>query len=204
MKNRINSLLTALAMFASFCGVANATTIEFRGSISAIEQASDVFHIGDSVVLSYTLAEPLANTSSVLPDSIFTYASASNFLSVGSTVYNFSQPAPFLSEYNYFGQYGPNFGAGLQTDVTEAINLSLYSTHNVVTSADGLLLPGFAISDFDEAFGRLISSTHGIAFWNITSYSVTGAQSVPESTSTALLLATGLFTLIAVRRRCLV
>jgi len=201
-------LISSVIVFvATLGGAAFAGTIQFTGTISAIEQPSTLFNVGDSVVLSYTLSQPLVNQfSGPLSSAIFVYDSTANFLSVGSTNYSFNQPAQFVTEYNYFGQYGPNFQGGLDTSGTVAVGLGLYSTTNIVTTADGILLDGLPLSSFDNAYGRLFDVGGGISFWNITGYSSTGFEpaSVPESTSTAVALGLGLLALAAFTRlrRC--
>ena len=184
-------ILAALALSAACVSRAAAGTIEFRGTITAIEQPSAIFNLGDSVVLSYTLAEPLVSTySGPFSDSIFVYDPVGNFLSVGPTIYAFTGPAPFDTEYNFFGQYGPNFQGGLPTTGTAAVGISLYSTSHIVTSPDGILLDGIPLSDFDQAYGRLFGLDGGQVFWNITGYSSTGfgPASVPDTASTAFVL----------------
>ncbi len=181
-----------------------ALTIEFRGTISAIEAPSSVFNVGDDVVLAYTLAEPLVNQwQGDYSDAVFLYNASDVFLSLGSMVDTYApvvQPASYIGEYNFFGQYGPNFDASLGMSLVPRVQIGLYSTSHVVTSPDGVLLPGFAISDFDYAFGRFYDNAGGRAFWDITAYNVTDGPGtkVPDVDETLVLFAIALLSICVV------
>jgi hypothetical protein len=210
MNNRFCLLLSTLLLLAGFQTGVTAGTIEFTGIVTNIEEPSVYFQVGDAVTLSYSFTDPLVDKwTGNFPNNIFLYDADSAELVVGTNTYapNDGDSALFGSEYNYFGQYGPNFGAAFNNDVVPFTQIGFYSTTHVVTSSDGILLPDFPISDFDFAFGRLVDKDGGTAFWDITSYTSngftgsSGGGQVPESMSTILAVGSTFIGMWALRRK---
>ena len=154
-----------------------AQVIVFKGEITSSTWPA-LFHVGDEVYLSYTLATPLTDTlGAQYPGQypgVFFYASASTVLKVGNTVFpsvyggngpemsylGLHDPNPNNNLENPWGYSGFGTSAGMLGTLggfggDSYFGLYFFSRSNVVTSENGLLLPLLPFSDFDAAYGSL-------------------------------------------------
>jgi hypothetical protein len=194
------ALWAAALLLTSTIVSATTVTVQFNGSVTLIEEPSIVFKVGDSIQTKYTFDTDFDLWNGDYSESVSMYRALAGSLSINSIEHLITGESYYLGEYNYFGQYGPNFGASFITDVTVFAQIGFYSTDHQVTGIDGVLLPGFSIGDFDYAFGRLTDKQQGSAFWTIDSYQVVPSR-VPDSSSVVWLLGLSLMSLGVVRRR---
>ncbi|HTQ31646.1 MAG TPA: PEP-CTERM sorting domain-containing protein [Opitutaceae bacterium] len=165
---------------------------DFRGTISTSN--SSVYHVGDSLELTFNLASQIpASQSSPFPGFTqyqFTVLSATMTVNGNTVSLPYSNPTqtPVFTDAFTTAVF-PEFGFGDQEANTGLSNPSEYEfSLNSRSAADVnsymLPLPGLPVSDFAEHFIKAYDSSGNGGEAQITSYSVTGL-SIPEPSTYA-------------------
>jgi hypothetical protein len=185
--------------------VAFGQLIEFNGVIDT--STSTQFATGDLVELSLKLRSPLNDVyGGFYAPSSFLYEGIQTTFAVGGTTIPTVTPLDFGGAYNANGVYGTNIWYfGNFVPVVSQLRINFSSTTNVVTSPNGIFLPGLPVSAFERNSGLIFDAT-GTSSWHVTDYAVSGNfivgppfSVVPEA-STYAALAAVLLSFAAARR----
>lgn len=188
--------------------VAPATTITYFGSIVAAP--NNPGEMGQAWQLTMVLPDPLVDFSTTPEQGNHLYLPGSVTVTVGGIdrAGGLSLVWQVLGGYNYGGYYGTVVSGtpwGLGASPFDSVMVRLTST-SVVTSPDGLLLPGIPLAQFENR-DFVVTSFDGTDFYHVEGvvggYTVTNEVALADSSATLALLALALAAWSLAGGRCL-